>query len=73
MFDAPNLKEEIWQTMVHELVHAYLQATNGRLRAQPLDVPGDYPIGHGFFFRLIITFIYQRVDRYLGKPMEDVL
>ena len=73
MFDALDPKEEMWQTMVHELVYAYLQVTCGRLRAHPLDVPGGYPIGHGFVFQFIINLIYHRVDKYLGKPMEDVL
>ncbi|KAK3176973.1 hypothetical protein OEA41_008299 [Lepraria neglecta] len=73
MFDAPDPKEEMWQTMVHELVHAYLQVACGRLRAHPLDVPGGYRIGHGFVFRFIINLIYHRVDKDLGKPIEDIL
>ena len=61
MFDAPVPEEEMWQTMVHELVFAYLQVTCGRLRAYPLDVPGGYPIGHGFVFRFIINLTFHRV------------
>ncbi|KAK3176971.1 hypothetical protein OEA41_008297 [Lepraria neglecta] len=75
IFKEPEPQKKMWETVIHELVHAYLDVTCGDFEPHPVDVTkGDsYSGGHGFVFRSILNVIFFRVEIYIGGPMTDAL
>ena len=75
IFKKPELQKKMWETVIHELVHASLDITCADFEPHPFDViKGDsYSGGHGFEFRSILNVIFFRVEVYMGGPMTDVL
>ena len=75
IFKEPEPQKKMWKTVIHELVHAYLDVTCGDFEPHPVDVTKgeSYSGGHGFVFRSILNVIFFRVEVYMGGPMTDAL
>lgn len=62
-------RKEMWQTTLHELVHAYLHVTSGERFINTLNLYNDHRSfrkHHGWDFCWLLTHVHQRAKEFLN-------